>query len=727
MDYSLAVGIDNYYDTTIDNTPYAEKDATDFYNVVAQQFELVENILLIGEEATLSNIEANLDLIISKIHENDRVFFFFAGHGSNVYNEPKLSCYDSKNDAKKNVLTWFDLNNAMGKIAEKRVNLICFIDACESSINYTSRGSINAPYSSNYIYVFSAANSSEKANSDNELKNGIWTYFLLEALRGNVDALINNQLTNTSLQNYLNRQVIKYYTDKGDSPSQIPQSWGKTNREFIIKDFSTFIATEIQGKKDIYIKDIYFGTVDADNEMKEEPQKFVKNYFDLNNVSNRLLNKDNMQFVIGRKGTGKTYIGMYMQQVSDGKVKYLAMDSFDYKSLNFLGQAGNGYEQYVIPWKYFLLSQLLIHISDVIKNDEITALLTELYGRKATIQQILHRKFKRGICFSNSTISEKWKKELAKDDDCFQLQELTQIFSFLIEDYITQDYLLILDGLDEKINENSNYRDMMNGLIWAIKGLNDDAYANKVTTKVVAFFRKDVFELVQGANTAKIAIGSTINLDWISDADDKKKYPLYIFMNIRYKNCLEDLGLDSSKYELVDILPEYMEVSGEKVETWDWILNFTTYKPRDVVKLLSECGKKCTENETKITEQILWEAQPEYSKYFIKELKNELYGFINEDLINAIFEKMQSMRKGWKDYQFLKTIISQSAMSLNIELGTEKLHEIIIKLYEVGVLGVQLSNEHEHWFYRRYMKINDCIEISKYKLHQGLWKELSIW
>ena len=83
-------------------------------------------------------------------------------------------------------------------------------------------------------------------------------------------------------------------------------------------------------------------------------------------------------------------------------------------------------------------------------------------------------------------------------------------------------------------------------------------------------------------------------------------------------------------------------------------------KPRDVVKLSSECGKKCTENETKITEQIFWEAQPEYSKYFIKELKNELYGFIDEELINAIFEKMQTMRKGWKDYSFLKTIIIQS-------------------------------------------------------------------
>ncbi len=725
MDYSLAIGIDKYSDILLDETPYAERDASEFCNVMESQFVLTENRLLVGKDATRDNISNHLELIASKVRENDRVFFFFAGHGSNIYNEPRLSCYDSKSDAQKNVMTWYDLNNVMGKIAEKRANLICFIDACNSSINYSPRGEAKeAKYNCNYIYVFSSANHCEEANSDKLLEHGIWTHFLLEALQGDKEALVNNALTNTSLQNYLNEKVVKYYTDKGEAPCQIPQAWGKASREFTIKMYDKEMRKD---KKEICIKDIYFGTVDADNEIKEEPNKFVRNYFDLNGVSECLFNKDNIQFVIGRKGTGKTYTGMYLQQVSEGKVKYLAMDSFDYKALNTLAQVGDGYEQYVLPWRYFILSQFLIHINNIMHNEEIREILSELYGRKATVQQILHRKFKKGIQFANTDIAEKWKKELAKSDDHFQLQDIAQIFAFLIEDNINQKYLLILDGLDEKINENSNYKDMMNGLIWAIKGINSEMYENSLNIKVAAFFRKDVFEFVQGANTAKIAIGSTVNLDWVSDFDDKKKYPLYEFMNIRYKNCLEEQGIVTDNAEIIDILPPYVKVVGENVDTWDWILNFTTYKPRDVVKLLGECRKKCINNEKQITQDILWEAQPEYSKYLVKELKNELYGFIREDLIDAIFEKLQSMGKGWKDYQFIKGIITRSANSINYELKNEKINEIINKLYETGVLGIQLSNEHEHWYYRRYVKVTDYIERSKYKLHQGLWKELTIW
>lgn len=488
-------------------------------------------------------------------------------------------------------------------------------------------------------------------------------------------------------------------------------------------------CTLIVGKETekVYIKDIYFGTVDADNEIKEEPDKFVNNYFDLSNVSSDLLKKNNIQFVVGRKGTGKTYTGMYLQQTLGGTVKYLAMDSFDYKALNFLASDGDGYEPYVKPWKYFILAQCLIYINSIIDNEEMKELLFELYGRKATIEQILNKKFKKGVWFDEEALSQKWKKELAKENECFSLVEITQIFSMMLEEHISQKYVLILDGLDEKINEHKNYSDMMNGLIWAVKNINAEMYNERLELKVVVFFRKDVFDFVQGANTAKSAVGSTINLDWVSDSEDKKKYPLYQFMNRRYRNCLEEQGIESEMFELESLFPQTVKVNNEDVDTWEWILNFTTYKPRDIVKMLSECGKRCVNNETNISQKIIWEAMPEYSNYIAKELKNELYGFVDEKLINSIFGKLQSMGKAWKNYQFVKGIIIKSCHSVGLELTDEEINNTINKMYEAGILGVQLPNEHEQWYYRKYIKINDYIECSKYRVHMGLWKELSIW
>lgn len=728
MEYSIAVGIDEYKDSNINKSSYSENDAKKYSSIMEKQFELQENILLLGNKATKREVEYSINNLA--VNEGDRVFFFFAGHGQNIYDEPRLCCYDSTENAMTNPETWINVKWIMGIFATKKVNLICFIDACYSSIGYSPRGldtpskmSSDIYNSDSYIYVFAAANNDEKANGDRRLQHGIWSTYLFEALQGNREALINNKLTSNSLQNYLYKEVQQYYISEGDQPEQKPQVWGKTEGEFIIKDFS---LNEIKLNQ-ILITDIYFGTVDADNEIRENPDKFIENYFDLNDVSEELFNKNNIQFVVGRKGTGKTYIGKYMERTRGENIKYISLDSFDYKSFTFLANKGNGYEPYVLPWKYFILANMLVYINNSLNSSDITSVIKELYGRKASMQQILHKKFKRGISIRNKVLESQWKEDLAKDDDLFDLKDITQMFSLIISDYGKNKYLLILDGLDEKINENEHYKDIMNGLIWAIKDINTEMYDNQMKIKVAAFFRKDVFEFVQGANTAKIDSGSTITLDWVTDSDDKKKYPLYQFMNIRYQNCLQDFGIDKDDHEISEILPDTMKLGNSYVDTWSWLLNFTTYKPRDVVKMLSECRKKCKNKENKLTSEIIWEAQPEYSRYLMKELKNELYGFIDEDMINSIFNRLQLMHTSWREYTFIKTIINKSAVELGRNISDDEVKNIISRFYEAGVFGIMLSNEHEHWSYRRNIKISEYIETSKYKLHQGLWKGLSIW
>lgn len=727
MDYSIAVGIEKYEKDNIPETLYSENDAKEFDNIMSNQFAIKNHILLTGHEATMNNIKNKIETM--DVEKGDRVFFFFAGHGQNLYDEPRLCCYDSDNNAMASIKTWLNIKVVMGYFAKKTVNLICFLDACESTIDYSARkinkdsvlDKISAGDS--YIYVFSAANFNEKSNADKKLKHGIWSSMLFDALKGNPDALTNNRLTNNSLQNFLKKRVNEYYINDGSCPEQEPYAWGKTSGEFVIKEFwGSKIKTN-----GLRVEDIYFGTVDADNEIKENPTKFIENYFDLNNVSKELWEKDNYQFVVGRKGTGKTYIGKYMEQMHKQNIKYLSMDSFDYKSFTFLGNNGEGYEPYVVPWKYFILARLLDYINDNIHEIEIEETLRDLYGRKVSIQQILHKKFKRGVTFRKDNIEHKWMEDLAKDNENFEMTELIQIFFILLGDYFKNKYMLILDGLDEKINENDHYRDVMNALIWAIKDINAQFYDDDIDIKVVAFFRKDVFEFVQGANTAKISSGSTINLEWVTDSDDKKKYPLYQFMNIRYQNCLQDHQIDKNQHDILELLPTTMKFGTEDVDTWDWLLNFTTYKPRDVVKMLDECRKKCKKNEAKITDKIIWEAQPEYSRYLLQELKNEVYGFIEQDMIEAIFTQLRQMGKVWREYSYVKKIINKCALELNKKYMDNDVKKIVNYLYEAGVLGVLSLNEHEHWYYRRRMDIDDFIETSKFKLHQGLWKTYSIW
>ena len=723
MDYSIAIGIDKYSNENIKDTLYAESDAQAYKEIMERQFQLKKNDIFLGENATYENINDYFSKL--SVNKGDRVFLYFAGHGSNIYSEPRLCCYNSEKEAVDKPDTWINLRKIVGFFSEKEVNLICFIDACQSAISFSARGAeeeINL-IENDYVFVFSSANSEEKALSDQSLKHGIWTNFLLKALDGDVQACQDYKLTNNTLQNYLNFKVREYYKDHEIKEHQNPQAWGKFSKEFVIKDFSICNSDE----KEVFISDLYFGIVDADNEMRENPEKFEDNYFDLNNVSKELFEKDNIQFVVGRKGTGKTYTGKYMELHNPQNTVYLTLDSFDYKAFNHLAKKGKGYEPFVTPWKYFILTNFLVFISKSSQNEEIEKVLTELYGRRISSQQILNKKFKKEVQINDQKIANKWMQDLAKDNNFFDLNDIIQMFLITIADVLSEKCLLILDGLDEKINENEHYKDIMNGLIWAIKAINDEMYREKVPAKVAAFFRKDVFEFVQGANTAKISVGSTLVLDWVTDSDDKKKYPLYQFMNIRYLNCLKDVGIKIDKHGLLEILPSTVKSGDGRIETWEWLLNFTTYKPRDVVQMLCECKKKCNNNEKRISEEILWEAQPEYSKYLIKELKNELYGFMDEKLIDGIFDQLHSMNMWWNEYEVIKSIINKSAVGINKPLSTEEEENIILKLYEVGVLGIMLPNGHEHWSYRRHMQIRKYITGSKYKVHQGLWKALSIW
>lgn len=80
------------------------------------------------------------------------------------------------------------------------------MDACQSSINYSSRGVLdleNTPNTFyNYSYVFSSADYDEDALSDKALQHGVWSKYLLEALQGEETALVNGKLTSNSLQNF---------------------------------------------------------------------------------------------------------------------------------------------------------------------------------------------------------------------------------------------------------------------------------------------------------------------------------------------------------------------------------------------------------------------------------------------------------------------------------------------------------------------------------------------
>lgn len=704
MDYSIAIGIGKYLN--LQATKYACEDAQEFYKIMQEDYNIKNRSLLIDERATVAQIKDVIERTIKVMNEGDRLFFYFAGHGICFYDEPRLSCYDSLADISTSFNTWYSLSDLLKEIERAKINALVFIDACESTISY-KRG--NTIIESEYMTVFSAANSNQYAMAEDEFGHGVWSYYLFDALKGQKEALDENVLTCASLQNYLKRMVTKYYQAKKMSCKQTPYLWGKMSENVKIKSFQYF-----KHDNKIKISDIYFGIIDADNEYKKDKEVFINNYYDLNNAAKKIEEHDNIQYILGKKGTGKTYIGRYLEAKNPTQIKYLSFNKFKYKAFATLAKDGKGYEPFMSIWQYVILSFLVEYIGDEQKNEFINGYLKELFGFKVTLQQILDKRFKRGVKIENNRVKEYFPKDKVN----YGIESIVESYKYIIEQENKHPHQLIIDGLDEKMNEHPKYKEIINALIWSIQELNDYFFDNKIQCKCILLLRRDVFDFVSGANINKIVTGSSVTLNWVNESNEKDTYPLYDFINIRLQNSV------GKNISLKDILPEsIMKKDGEVYNSWSWLLNFTTYKPRDVVAFLDFCVGHCHKEEKVLTETILWNATKDYSEYFYKELQDELYGFFTDEQIFYLFDEVfPKMEMRWIDYQEIMGYINRKGLFGNMDDDW-----ILDRLYAVGALGVRLDSGHEHWSYRSKVNLAEFYKTAKFKLHQGLWKKLSIW
>lgn len=704
MDYSISIGIGKYLN--LESTKYACEDAEEFHKIMQEVYDVKNRFILKNEKATVAQIQDMIQKVVKSMKEGDRLFFYFAGHGISFYDEPRLSCYDSLEDVSASYNTWYSLRNLLKEIERARINALVFVDACESTISY-KRG-VTA-LESEYMTVFSAANSNEEAMAEDEFGHGVWSHYLFSALKGTKEALDKNILTCTSLQNFLYEMVIEYYEKKNGYHKQTPYVWGKMVSNIEIKNFNGY-----KRNNNIKISDVYFGIIDADNEYKKDKEVFINNFYDLNNAVKKIEEQANIQYILGKKGTGKTYIGRYLEAKNPREIKYLSFNKFKYKAFAALAKDGKGYEPFMSIWQYVILSFFMEYIGNEEKSDFIKNYLKELFGFKVTLQQILDKRFKRGIQIENIRVKEYFPKDKVN----YEVESIVESFKYIIEQENMQPRQLIIDGLDEKMNEHSKYKEIINALIWSIQELNDYFFENEIQCKCILLLRRDVFDYVSGANINKIVTGSSVTLNWINESNEKDTYPLYDFINIRLQNSI------GKEITLKDILPKSISTkSGEFYNPWSWLLNFTTYKPRDVVAFLDFCVVHCHKGEKVLTETILWNATKDYSEYFYKELQDELYGFFTDKQIFYLFDEVfPKMDMRWIDYQELMGYINRKELFMDMDSD-----RILDRLYSVGVLGVRLDSGHEHWSYRSKVNLTEFYKTAKFKLHQGLWKKLSIW
>ncbi len=182
------------------------------------------------------------------------LYIYYAGHGFFSEGKNYLTTYDTNTiDLIETSLSFEDLFlNSLRSSGAK--TCVAFIDACAEGVSTNQRGiefrgidmsSALVGDESKYRYaLYFACSPKEKSISNDEFQHGVWTWFLIQALKGDEEAYDQGKYISTdSLGAYLRHSVYNY-TKQGDK--QTPYSVISSNGSWKLVDYGDDSSFEEQ-------------------------------------------------------------------------------------------------------------------------------------------------------------------------------------------------------------------------------------------------------------------------------------------------------------------------------------------------------------------------------------------------------------------------------------------------------------------------------------------------
>lgn len=201
--------------------------------------------MFLNEEALQNSLMYDFTGLFHTLTENDRVIFYYVGHGFHNGVTNYLTTYDThiQNIATTSISLRDVFLDPFQK--SKCKNALVFIDACATDIQEKNGRQIlsNIDYSdlelkkndNLYCAAFFSCQAGQSSYSCDDLAHGIWTYHLINAINGNVDSVIKRDklITDRVLVDYLSIEVSKYVKEKLGY-DQNPKAVLDSDSEFMI-------------------------------------------------------------------------------------------------------------------------------------------------------------------------------------------------------------------------------------------------------------------------------------------------------------------------------------------------------------------------------------------------------------------------------------------------------------------------------------------------------------
>lgn len=252
----VIIAVENYNEAPkIRKVKFALNDATVFReSLVALGCDPDRLKLLTDNLATKTTIKEEIKKVAKLATPDDVIILYFAGHGLLNLGRNLLTCVDTSLTNIEN--TTVDLNFILGQFEKSASNkVIAFLDCCHSGINFnederSTLGTFSTEqlqydyHNAEHLTVFASCKKDEKSQGDVERNHGAWSYYLIEALKGNGGNIYDSGLLfSDRLQKYLadnTYQRVKKITVT--KKNQTPVKFGKeTTERFIVADITSVL------------------------------------------------------------------------------------------------------------------------------------------------------------------------------------------------------------------------------------------------------------------------------------------------------------------------------------------------------------------------------------------------------------------------------------------------------------------------------------------------------
>ncbi|WP_409415729.1 caspase domain-containing protein [Flavobacterium sp. PS2] len=290
--YVLIIAVEDYFESSdFPKVAYAKKDAEDLIDAFKKLgYEDEDFVVLINEKATRTAIIQKVKKISERALENDRIIFYFAGHGFYENGENLLGSVDAIKTAKPD--TCVPINTILGYLKRSlSKHKILFLDCCHSGFEAGEyiRDGLDSFEADELVYQFrqeeyfigfGSCKTNQTSFSHPNLKNGVWSHFLIKALSGDAEGVYKKGLLfSDKLQAYLNKETAEYVKlNTVAKKDQTPIKFGSETDKFIIADLNPIFEENKRNRK---ISDITFTNISLLSEESDSVKSlpgFQKSY-----------------------------------------------------------------------------------------------------------------------------------------------------------------------------------------------------------------------------------------------------------------------------------------------------------------------------------------------------------------------------------------------------------------------------------------------------------------